>query len=77
MMNRKRLIVLLLTALLPACAMNSKPPPVPTSVNVTKQIQLPPLPESARQKHSPDYSLKLKNWQERALEQLTTPSKLD
>lgn len=70
----------LLTALLPlllltACASGSQLSPVPQApVLVSRPIQAPALPPSAKQVRSPDYLQKLTAWREKAAELLTTPS---
>lgn len=45
--------LLLLTLLASGCATNSPESPSATPVLVQRQMQLPPLPESARQKPAP------------------------
>ena len=69
-----------LTALLPlllltACASGSQLSPVPqVPLIVSRPIQAPALPPSAKQVRSPDYLQKLTAWREKAAELLTTPS---
>ena len=73
----------LLTALLPllllaACASDSQLSPVPqVPVLVSKQIQIPALPQSAKQTNSPDYLQKLTVWREKAARRLTELSSED
>lgn len=71
---KPQLPLLLLLLLLSACASPSTPS---ATVLVTRQIQLPPLPASAKQINSPGYSQTLTDWRERAAQQLTTPSSAD
>lgn len=52
-----KLILLWLALALTACATSSAPSPVPIAVNVTRQVQLPPLPASARQPAQPSECL--------------------
>lgn len=69
----------LLTALLPlllltACASPSTPS---ATAVVTRQVQLPPLPASARQTDSPNFLQELTIWRDEAAKRLTTPSDAD
>ena len=70
----------LLTALLPllllaACANDSPLSPVPQApVLVSRPIQAPALPPSAKQVRSPDYLQKLTAWRKKAAELLMTLS---
>ena len=73
----------LLTALLPlllltACASGSQLSPVPQApVLVSKQIQIPALPQSAKQTNSPNFLQELTIWRDEAAKRLTTPSDAD
>ena len=68
------LIALLLPLLLTGCASPSTPS---ATAVVTRQVQLPPLPASARQTDSPNFLQELTIWRDEAAKRLTTPSDAD
>ena len=65
---------LLLPLLLTGCASPSTPS---ATAVVTRQVQLPPLPASARQTDLPNFLQELTIWRDEAAKRLTTPSDAD